>query len=156
MVLPNGYDESDINQIERKKSPKFRILHTGNLLAHQNPRVLWQSLQQLLQKKSDFKKNLEICFTGNTHKSILDSLRRFGLLPFFKFQPFLPHNLILSEIVNSTVLLVIIPEMKNSVSIIPAKLFEYIGTRNPILIIGPQNGDAAEIISQIPNSTICE
>jgi len=155
-LLPHGYDENDFRQVKRNQPIKFQITHTGNLLEHQNPKILWQSLKQILQQIPDFKDNLLIRFIGRTHPSILESIHYYGLTAFFQSQSFLPHNLIIQEIVDSSLLLVVIPEIEDNKGIITTKLLEYLGSRNPILIIGPQDGDVAKIISNISNSRICE
>jgi glycosyltransferase involved in cell wall biosynthesis len=47
---------------------------------------------------------------------------------------------------NTSVLLLIIPDHQSNKSIITGKLFEYIASGRPIICLGPSDGDAAEII----------
>jgi len=47
---------------------------------------------------------------------------------------------------NSSVLLLIIPDHQSNKSIITGKIFEYIASGRPIICLGPSDGDAAEII----------
>jgi len=42
--------------------------------------------------------------------------------------------------------LLIIPNTENNKGILTGKLFEYIATGNPIIYIGPEDGDAVEIL----------
>ena len=56
--------------------------------------------------------------------------------------------------VNSNFLLLVIPNTKKNKGIITGKLFEYIRSMTKILMIGPQNCDAAKIISDT-NSGRC-
>jgi hypothetical protein len=55
---------------------------------------------------------------------------------------------------NSEVLLLIIPFIKENKGILTGKLFEYIATENPIILIGPTDGDAANILSDFKNCSI--
>ena len=48
---------------------------------------------------------------------------------------------------DSSALLLIIPDHKSGRSIITGKLFEYIASGRPVICIGPAGGDAAEIIA---------
>jgi hypothetical protein len=48
---------------------------------------------------------------------------------------------------ESSVLLLIIPDHHSNKSIITGKLFEYLASVKPILCIGPVDGDAADIIN---------
>lgn len=155
-VLPNGFDEADYVNLSIKKTSKFQIIHAGNLLDHQNPDVLWQSLQRLSQEIPDFKKELKIRFIGRIHKTVAETLQQFGLTDNVEVQPFMPHRLLLQEILNAAVLLVVIPNVENNKGIVTGKLFEYIGSGRPILVIGPPNGDAADIVTRISNSAISD
>ena len=47
---------------------------------------------------------------------------------------------------SSSVLLLIIPNIEGNKGNLTGKLFEYIGSRTPILCLGPTDGDAATII----------
>jgi hypothetical protein len=50
--------------------------------------------------------------------------------------------------INSDLLLLIIPNTENNKGILTGKLFEYIATGNPIIYIGPEYGDAVEILNK--------
>ena len=52
---------------------------------------------------------------------------------------------------ESSVLLLIIPDHHSNRSIITGKLFEYLASGKPILCIGPEDGDAADIINTAGN-----
>jgi glycosyltransferase involved in cell wall biosynthesis len=47
---------------------------------------------------------------------------------------------------DTTILFLILPDHKSNKSIITGKLFEYIASGKPIICLGPEDGDAAEII----------
>lgn len=47
---------------------------------------------------------------------------------------------------NSDGLLLSVPDGPNSESVIPAKLFEYLATHKPILVVGPENGECEKIV----------
>jgi glycosyltransferase involved in cell wall biosynthesis len=49
---------------------------------------------------------------------------------------------------DTTLLLLIIPDHESSKSIVTGKIFEYIATGKPVICIGPEDGDAAELINQ--------
>jgi hypothetical protein len=50
---------------------------------------------------------------------------------------------------ETTILLLIIPDHKSNKSIITGKLFEYIASGKPIICLGPADGDAANIIKSV-------
>lgn len=155
-VVPNGYDELDYEALGEGRVTRFKIIHTGNLLAHQNPRVLWRSLQQIFQNYPKIKQHLKIVLIGKIHKDILKSLRDYNFKQYVEIQGFIPHRQVLKEITTSTILLLVVPEIENNEGIVTGKLFEYIGSGKPILGIGPPKGDAGKIISKFKQSIICD
>ena len=56
---------------------------------------------------------------------------------------------------KANLLLLVIPEVKNNEGILTGKLFEYLAAKRPILLIGPENGDAAKIIRETESGFIC-
>jgi hypothetical protein len=48
---------------------------------------------------------------------------------------------------NSSLLLLIIPDHRSNKSILTGKIFEYLATEKPILLLGPSEGDAARLLT---------
>ena len=65
-----------------------------------------------------------------------------------EFKPYTPHNEAITFMINSSLLLLIIPEHIDNKNIITGKIFEYIASAKPIICLGPEDGDAATILSQ--------
>ena len=58
--------------------------------------------------------------------------------------------------VSSDILLLIIPKLEENKGILTGKLFEYIASGTPIILIGPPRGDAAVILSEFKNVKIVD
>lgn len=153
--LPNGYDEEDFKNSQPQERKKFIILHTGNLIAQQNPTVLWKSLKEILRKDEKIKKLMAVQLIGKTHDSIIQSVMELNLSDIVEFHDYVPHEKVLQAMQNASILFAVIPDLPDNKSIVLGKIYEYIGTGNPMLIFGPPKGNAADIISQFSNSTIC-
>ena len=154
-VIPNGFDEAQFGG-PAKRTKKFRIAYTGNMSALQNPSELWRSLSDLANKNTDFKKNISLHFTGRIHTSILNSLTEYGLGELTHTRGYVPHHESIEEIKNASLLLVIVPRVENNRCIVTGKIFEYIGSGKPVLVIGPVDGEAAEIIGKVSNGAVCD
>jgi hypothetical protein len=50
--------------------------------------------------------------------------------------------------INSDLLLLMIPDVKDNAGIVTGKVFEYMATNILILAIGPKDGDAAKILKE--------
>ena len=68
---------------------------------------------------------------------------------------YLPHNQVISQQKSSRVLLLMVNNTPNSKGIITGKIFEYMASNRPILVIGPEDGDLAKIISATKSGVVC-
>ncbi|MCK7532428.1 MAG: hypothetical protein MZV63_16045 [Marinilabiliales bacterium] len=73
-----------------------------------------------------------------------------------EFLAYVPHDEAIGHMVNSSILVLIIPSHKSSKSIITGKIFEYLGSGRPVLCIGPAGGDAAGIIEVSAAGKTCD
>ncbi|HPT72301.1 MAG TPA: hypothetical protein PLE74_08460 [Candidatus Cloacimonadota bacterium] len=53
-------------------------------------------------------------------------------------------------------LLLIINEYEGNEGMLTTKLFEYIGSRSPILCIGPKLGEAAKLVTRFKAGAVCD
>lgn len=149
-VIPNGFDAADMTgliEIEPEKE-KFVIAHIGSLTKTRNPVHLWEALQQLILEDGDFAGLLEIRNVGKMDVSITEALHKAGLGKYLKNTDYLPHNEVLLEQRKASVLLLLINNTPNAKLILTGKLFEYLAAQRPIICIGPEDGDAAEVIRE--------
>lgn len=145
-VIYNGYDQSDVPLTVPQKNKRFTISYVGNFMPNQNPLILWELLAELKEEVEGFSEDLHLCFTGNIDSSILQSIQQKGLEKQLETAPFVPHKEAVQRMNSADVLLFVIPQSKGNKLIITGKLFEYLATGNPILSIGPIDGDAAELL----------
>ena len=74
-------------------------------------------------------------------------LSRSGAAP-VEFISYVDHPTAIKYMLETSVLLLIIPVHKSNRSIITGKIFEYIASGKPIVCVGPPDGDAAEILKE--------
>jgi glycosyltransferase involved in cell wall biosynthesis len=148
VTITNGYDPSDFEGIKTADSEVFTINYTGTIADSYNLSGLLKAMQGLVEHGYKFRFRL----TGFTSQQQKDYLR--GSLPpdFIEFNDYCPHREAIEGMTRANVLLLMIPDHESGKMILPGKLFEYIATGNPILNIGPADGDAAEIVSALGNS----
>lgn len=143
-VITNGYDSENV-----KKQPldeKFTLAHIGSFLSNRNPQILWQSLQELINENEEFKKSFELKLIGATSQEVMDSISKYGLIGFVNNLGYVSHQEAVEHQRKSQVLLLIEIDLEETKSIIPGKVFEYIVSERPIIAIGPNDSDFAEII----------
>lgn len=145
-VVTNGFDPADFPKTEAKKPEWFTLTHTGSLNRDRNPETLWKVLGKLSADDILFSEKLRIRFIGKTDISVFDSLKKYGLLEKTEKSDYLPHVEAIRLSGKSAVLLLLINNTPNALGIIPGKVFEYLASRRPVLCIGPEEGDSAQII----------
>jgi hypothetical protein len=144
-VITNGYDLENVGQ--QTLDATFSLAHIGSFLSERNPRILWESLVELITEVPDFKTHLELKLIGAVSQEVLETISQFGLKPYLNNLGYVSHNEAIAHQKKSQVLLLIEIDSQDTKSIIPGKLFEYMVSNRPIIAIGPKESDFAEIIT---------
>ena len=147
-LLYNGYDPSDLPEASTEPQEHFSLSYAGNFKPNQNVGALWQALKELCAENPDFANKLQLNFVGNVDPGIRSSIAEAGLERFVKDHGYQAHHYATKVMVNSSLLLFIVPQTKDNQLILTGKLFEYLGSGSPLLSIAPPNGNAAEIIRE--------
>lgn len=144
-VITNGYD---FEKVEKQTlDTKFSLAHIGSFLSERNPKLLWESLVELIDEVPDFKKHLEIKSIGAVSQEVLETITQFGLNSYLNNLGYVSHAEAVAHQRKSQVLLLIEINSEETKSIIPGKLFEYMVSNRPIIAIGPNGSDFAEIMT---------
>lgn len=145
-LIPNGYDESDFGDSEKRKNDNFTIAYTGSISKDRVPYVLFSALNKLTN--GDGVKNIRLSFAGRYCSEFMDEIEKHNLSEIADLIGFVPHNESTQILQNADALLLVIDNVADNKGFLTGKLFEYMGSKNPIFAIGPVDGDAHEFIKQ--------
>ncbi|TDE42767.1 glycosyl transferase family 1 [Flavobacterium rhamnosiphilum] len=145
-VITNGYDTEEVGK--QILDSKFSLAHIGSFLSERNPLILWESLVELINEIPNFKSHLEIKLIGAVSQEVLETITQFGLNSYLNNLGYVSHSEAIAHQRKSQVLLLIEIDSEDTKSIIPGKLFEYLVSNRPIIAIGPNGSDFAEIITE--------
>ncbi len=145
-VIPNGYDPDDFLDIKSVSDNKFIICYTGTISEQYNPHFLIDALQEIIEEFPQT--NIMLQFVGIVFGKLKEYIYQKGIDEHVEYIPTVSHKKSIEFINNSTALLLIVPDFHKSVGIVPGKLYEYLATQNPIICIGDDRSDAAQIISE--------
>lgn len=159
-VIPNGFDEADFLKVKseelrvksevesgklRDESLKYKMIsYVGNLGEQYPVEGFLEAFSEIVKKDSDWK----LQFVGNCHNGVKTLVEKLNLSKSVVFVPYVNHSEAIDFMIKARILLLIIPEIENNKGILTGKLFEYLATGNPILNIGPKDGDAAAILKE--------
>lgn len=150
-VITNGYDVENVPK--QTLDEKFTLAHIGSFLSDRNPKILWESLQELISENELFKAHFQLKLIGKVSQEILDSISEFKLDAYLNNLGYVSHSEAVKHQKASQVLLLIEIDSEETKSIIPGKLFEYMVSERPIVAIGPKDSDFAEIITSTNTGT---
>ena len=148
-VIQNGYDWAyDPSEKNAPLSDMFSLTHLGVIGPARNAPMLWQALQELKREIDGFGKKLKLKLIGQIDQSVLEDLNACGLMENTELITYVPHNEVKQIQESSQVLLLLINNAPNAKGILTGKLYEYLASGRPILAIGPEDGDAARILTE--------
>ncbi len=152
-LITNGYDEKDFTG-ESTLSKEFSITHIGSINPDRNPAALWDALEALLMSNTQFQHDLKVNIIGPIDRSVQVMLDKYPLLKsHIHTVDWLEHHDAIHSMRASQVLLLLLNDTPNTKGLLPGKLFEYLGAGRPILCIGAEDGDAAQLIHASSSGT---
>tara|TARA_B100000579_G_C22412490_1_gene656958 strand:- start:9 stop:641 length:633 start_codon:yes stop_codon:yes gene_type:complete len=148
--LPNGYDSEDYPLYFKQTLTKdFKIGHFGLYNELRDHKILWQTLSELTNSIKEFKLDLKLFFAGEVHNDFMNNLKCYNLSEKIEYHSYINHSEAIHNMLKCDLLLVTQGKTKSVLGRIPAKVFEYLKARRPILAIGKKNSDLDKLLSNI-------
>jgi glycosyltransferase involved in cell wall biosynthesis len=141
-IITNGFDEEDFEGLIPVSYAKLTISYIGTLSDVYPIKGFLDSLCKLREKGTDFNLKFIGTISPNQKETILSKIDESSV----EIVPYVNHKEAIRYMLNTNLLLLIIPDHQSNKSIITGKIFEYIASGKPVLCVGPVDGDAAEII----------
>ncbi len=141
-VIPNGYDDSDFQNMETSEVNCNYISYVGNL----GSSYPISSFLNEFKLFTNINSNWKLRFIGNVYEDVKNQILKSDLSKRVEFIPYVEHKKAIEFMLNSKALLLIIPNSAENKGILTGKLFEYLAAKKPIIFIGPEDGDAAKIL----------
>ncbi|MEI9920257.1 MAG: glycosyltransferase family 4 protein [Bacteroidota bacterium] len=154
-LITNGFDTDDFAKVQRVKTSKFTIRHTGVVDELRDPRPFMLALKKVVESTQGMQVVVE--FIGNVNSSFKSFIASDPLLSSItKFTNTIPHKQLLQLYGETDLLLLVLAHTALAPGNLPGKLFEYLASGIPIVAIGPVVGDAADVIHQSKAGEIFE
>ena len=142
-VITNGFDEDDFSGSRADNPARFTVTYVGTLSDIYPIEGFLNALKIFKEKGNEFM----LRFIGTVSQYQKDLIQSKTGNSILEFIPYVDHSEAILYMLQTTALLLIIPDHQSRKSILTGKLFEYLASGKPIICIGPVDGDAAVIIS---------
>ncbi len=150
VVIYNGYDNDLINENCRYsyymngKRDYMKIVYLGSLTPYRNPLPFFEAVQEIMDEE-DIK--LQIEFVGYFDAIHKEYIYKYGLDKIVKICSSVSHTEIVEKLKDGDAFLLIQSIKEGGDTAIPGKLFEYMATGKPIIIID-DGGAVREFVQQ--------
>lgn len=153
--LYNGYDPDDFIDGEqnssRESNDRFRLVYTGTLWNLTSIAPLVSAIELLYEQSAATTAQLELEIVGRCTEEqeiILTRLTRTNCN--LVTRGYVPHRDAIGIMCRSDCLCILLSDTADAGRVVPAKLFEYLATRRPMLMIAPP-GESRDLTSNFPH-----
>lgn len=152
LVIPNGYDAEDLEvpPLKRKEEAKNRLVFsfTGSFYNEISPRYFLKAMAELLDEKVLRREDILIELTGQFGAESLQLITAFQLAypEAISVSGYVPHLEATQKMRAADVLLLFLNKGASK-GVLTGKLFEYLGSGQPVLAMVPE-GLAADLVRE--------
>ena len=147
LLVPCGFDIEEAYRAPERTSDKLVFVYVGTIYSRQTPRPIIESLARLMRAGLFRPEELEVKFVGRLEneegRQVLAVARELGLGDVVTASPQVPHAEALRIIGEATVGIAMAELI---VTQIPAKMFEYIALRKPVLALA--DGTTLDLVNE--------
>lgn len=147
-VVNNGFDPEDFDKVAEVPLKEFSICHVGSMNADRNPLALWDALHHLVREDERFHQKVKVRLIGQVDFAIEQAIQERELNQYVEKVPFMAHADIPAQLKQAAVLLLPVNKTPNMDGVVPGKLYEYLAAKRPVLVVGPPQGDTANIVAE--------
>ncbi len=157
-LIENGYDEQAFAAAETQAAAAahgpLTLLHSGIVYpSERDPRPLFAALAALRARGRIAAGSFRLVLRAAVHEAWLAQLAaEHGVEDLVEIVPPLPYRAALAEMLGAGALLVL--QAANCNAQVPAKLYEYLRARRPLLALTDADGDTARLLRQAGIDTI--
>lgn len=144
-VITNGFDKRKDEVIDSvKMSEELKIFYAGNLSVVRIPYILLDALEKINNKAKI--KNVKFYIAGKACDDFWNIVKEKQIEHMIVFLGYISHQEVLSQYEKVDILLQVVDDVPDNHLFIAGKLFDYLGTRKPIIAIGPKEGEVRSIL----------
>ena len=148
VLITNGCDVSEYKNYWTQQfadNKKFTIIHSGVMTSTRNPSGFFKAIKELQEEEIISPKNFEMKFIGHMPHNIVEMIEKVELNEIITSCAPLEREDYIKAISKANLLVAFNYQIK---TLIPGKLYDYWGSRKPILLIDLQDSTAAKFVEK--------
>jgi glycosyltransferase involved in cell wall biosynthesis len=146
-LIENGYDSEDLVPWMPSAGP-LRLAFMGRMYrGHSEPWSLLEALEIIRSRHSG--PDVTMMFIGHPEARVVEATQSRGLADSVVFSGYAPHREAIAAVSAADVGVVLIADVPGGAASVTGKLYEYLGIGIPVLVIGPEEGEAAKLVRSV-------
>lgn len=132
-ILPSGFDPTDMEKAEpeRVAGEKMRFLFSGIFPPKLKPAPFFNALAKVFERRPELRDQIELTFIGSFREAYRKMAQKAGVESSIRTPGYVPHREVMDWLLSADVLWLMIDDPR----LTPGKIYEYMGTRRPILAL---------------------
>jgi hypothetical protein len=150
----NGYDAADFSQIPTvpRHRSQFQLVYTGTLWNLTSVSPLVEAISRLNDIHPELISQLEVVLVGRKVGGQLEQVQRLrGMACTLVEHDYVHHSKALQMLCSADACCLLLSDVPGAERVVPAKLFEYVASKRPILAVLPV-GEARELLAGVPQA----
>ena len=144
----------------RDSRDNYIVGHFGALYpAIRTPDTFLGAFSEALEENPDFHDSVKVHFYGaddyTCSKSFQDLIDTLGIASMVEYHHYIDHDRVLLKMASVDLLLLLQPHCSTNYQI-PAKLYEYIAVRRPLLAVAPEGSATSRLVKKYNLGTVCD
>jgi glycosyltransferase involved in cell wall biosynthesis len=154
----NGFDPEDFASTTatapRSDPHTLRLVYTGTLYRLMSPEPLVRAIEALASHAPDLASRIELVVAGRRAPEQQDALARLAGVCRLHLREYVSHEEAIALMRSADALCIVLSDLPGAGRVVPAKIFEYMASRKPILAIAPP-GEVCDLLRSHTSAFTC-
>ncbi len=146
-MLNQGFDPQDFTVSAAAKetvdNSRCRILYSGLFYGQRKPDIFLEAVAEIAENNQRFREAVLLEFQGGLDDACKELIRNLGLEGIVRNYGYLDHEQAVANLRNTDILWLIVGHTHKANQVTVGKMFEYFGSRKPILGLVPEGSSSA-------------
>ncbi len=151
-TVTNGFDPADFHETDPfGRTDKFVLTYAGRFDLTRTSDSLFEGLRRFVERLGEDRDRFVFRIVGYANATAREKVLATGVEA--EFIGYVSHGEAIRTMRSADALLLTAPDGRHGDSVIRAKVFEYLASRRPVLVVGPPGGQCERIVTSCDAGT---